>query len=223
MRAEVVSCLGSLVQSCCGQGGALQKNVTGMCGEHSLSSGHTGFAPVQGGCVCIPHLHCSVSRLLSREWALCCVDFPGLSCSDSGFQVFHKSTDLVASAFCAFPSRSSSGSQKLDRCTLPGCRAASPLRSPHLSFHAHRSGVPCVPSGKLISGCNPSGGCRPSRISGSLWLEAGSLFAVWRRVVPKFRAFPNLILSLLLSHSLSCYLTLAPFNCPQGIQAWSSP
>ena len=28
-----------------------------------------------------------------------------------------------------------------------------------------------------------------------------------------------LIFSLLLSHSLSCYLTLAPSDCPQGIQA----
>ena len=31
--------------------------------------------------------------------------------------------------------------------------------------------------------------------------------------------FPDNSLSLLLSHSLSCYLTLAPFSCPQGIQA----
>ena len=43
------------------------------------------------------------------------------------------------------------------------------------------------------------------------------------QVVPKFRAFPNLILSLLLSHSLSCCLTLAPSYCPQGIQARSLP
>ena len=46
--AEVVSCLGSLVQSCCGEGGALQTNVTGLCGEHSQCSSHTGFAPVHG-------------------------------------------------------------------------------------------------------------------------------------------------------------------------------
>ena len=30
------------------------------------------------------------------------------------------------------------------------------------------SGVPCVSSGELISGCDPPGGCRPSRISRSL-------------------------------------------------------
>ena len=137
----------------------LQTNITAVCGAHLWFSGHTVFAPARGGCVCFPCLHCSGFRLLSRELALHSVDFPGLSCSDSGFRVFHKSTDLVAPAFCAFPCRSSSGSQELDGCTLPGCRAASPLHSPHLSFHAHRSGVPCVPSGKLISGCDPPGGC----------------------------------------------------------------
>ena len=42
----MVSCLGSLVQSCCGEGGALQTDVTGLCGEHSQCSGHTGFAPL---------------------------------------------------------------------------------------------------------------------------------------------------------------------------------
>ena len=30
-------------------------------------------------------------------------------------------------------------------------------------------------------------------------------------------------LSFWLSHSLACYLTLAPSECPQGIQAWSLP
>ena len=33
--------------------------------------------------------------------------------------------------------------------------------------------------------------------------------------------FGRLIFSLLLSHSLSCYHTLAPSHCPQGTQAWS--
>ena len=46
--AEVVSCSGSLVQSCCEGGGALQTDVTGLCGEHSQCSGHTGFAPAHG-------------------------------------------------------------------------------------------------------------------------------------------------------------------------------
>ena len=123
--------------------------------------------------VCFPHLHCSGSRLLSRERAMGCVHFPGLSRSDSGFQVFHRSTDSVGPAFCAFPCRSSSGSQELDEHTLPRFRAPYPLRGPSLSFCA-----PCVSPGDLSSSCDPPGGCQPSRISGSLWLETGSLFAV---------------------------------------------
>ena len=58
----MVSCSGSLVPSLCGEGGALQTNVSGVCGEHSPCSGHTGFAPLTG--VCFPRLHCSGSRLL---------------------------------------------------------------------------------------------------------------------------------------------------------------
>ena len=82
------------------------------------------------GPVCVlPHLHCSGSRLLSRERALHGVDFPGLRRSDSGFQVFHKSMDSVEPAFCAFPGRSSSGSQELDGRTPWVQGALSPPRS----------------------------------------------------------------------------------------------
>ena len=49
----MVSCLGSLVQSCCGEGGALQTNLTGVCGEPSQCSSHTGFAPLPA-CVLSP-------------------------------------------------------------------------------------------------------------------------------------------------------------------------
>ena len=40
----MISYLGfaSSVQSCCGEGGALQADVA-VCGEHSPCSGHTGF------------------------------------------------------------------------------------------------------------------------------------------------------------------------------------
>ena len=63
----MVSCLGSLVQLCCGEGGALQTNVTGVCGEPSQCSGHTGFAPAHG-CVLSP------STLLRLQAALQGVD-----------------------------------------------------------------------------------------------------------------------------------------------------
>ena len=42
--------LGSLVQLCCGEGGTLEKNITGVCGECSQCLGHTGFAPTHSVC-----------------------------------------------------------------------------------------------------------------------------------------------------------------------------
>ena len=55
--------MGSLVLSCCGEGGALQTNITGEFGEDPQCSGHTGFAPVHG-CVLSP------STLLRLQSAL---------------------------------------------------------------------------------------------------------------------------------------------------------
>ena len=54
--------LGSLFQSCCGEGRTLQTNNTGVCLQ-CLS--HTGFAPTHD--VCFPCLHCLGSRLLCQE------------------------------------------------------------------------------------------------------------------------------------------------------------
>ena len=70
-------------------------------------------------------------------WSMPCV-----ACGSS-FWIFHKSVDSVAPALCAFPSLSSSGIQELDRCTLPGCGAPSPLRGPSLSLHPCQSGA-CI-------------------------------------------------------------------------------
>ena len=55
--------LGSVVQSCCGEGGKLQTNNTGVC---SQCLGHTGFA-TRSRHVCFPCLHCLGSRLLCQE------------------------------------------------------------------------------------------------------------------------------------------------------------
>ena len=45
---EVVTYLGSLAQLCCGEGGTLQTNITGVCGECLQCLGHTGLAPTHG-------------------------------------------------------------------------------------------------------------------------------------------------------------------------------
>ena len=73
---------------------------------------------------------------------------------------------------------SSSGSQELEERTPRVQGAFSPPRS-QPQFLGAPIGAPCVSSGELISGCDPPSRCQPSRISGSLWLETGSLFAVW--------------------------------------------
>ena len=101
------------------------------------------------------------------ERALRCVRYL-FSCSP-------QNCDLGWACVLCLPRPSSSGSQELDRRTLPGCSAPSPLRGPSLSFHAGLSGGPvsvlgstCVYSWELASSRNPPGGCRPSKISGSL-------------------------------------------------------
>ena len=106
--------------------------------------------------------------------ALGCVHFPGLSLSGAGSWVLHKGTDLTGPAFCALPR-----SEQLRR---PGAwRAHSPQVgsvSYHLPGPSHLvswvlsgstvSGVPCVSSGELISGCDPPCRCQMTRIPGRL-------------------------------------------------------
>ena len=97
--------LGSLVQSCSEEGGTLQTNITGICGESSQCLGHTGFAPTHGVCA-FPVYTAQAPGFSEGElcnWALDCMHFPGLSCSVSGSRVLHKGTDSVGPAFCALP------------------------------------------------------------------------------------------------------------------------
>ena len=163
--------LDSVAQLCCREGGTLQTNITDVCGEYSQCLGHTGFAPATR-CVCFPNLVFSGSRLFCRRtvrWALGCMHFPGLSCSGSGSWVLHKGLNFVP-----FPGPSSSGHQILGGHTLPRLgRESYHLPSPSRWVSWGRSGravsdVPCFSSGELISGCDPSGGCQPSRIPGRL-------------------------------------------------------
>ena len=158
-------------------GGRRAANITGLCGEHSQCSSHTGSAPARG-CVLSRSTALRLQAALQGTGPeLCALPRPKpLRFRFSGTPQKHR-RDWTC-VLC-LPHPSSSGSQELDGRTVPGCGAPYPLRGPSLSLWTHRSGAPCVCSGKLISGCDPPGGCQPSRISGSLWLETGSLFAVW--------------------------------------------
>ena len=98
----MVTYLGSLIQWCCGEGGALQTNIPGVC---SQCPGHTGFAPAHGVCAFPVYTAqapgCSACNCL--RWALGYVYFPGLSRSGSGTRVVLRGADSVGPAFSALP------------------------------------------------------------------------------------------------------------------------
>ena len=101
--------LGSLGQSCCGEGGTLQTNNTGVCSQ-CLS--HTGSAPAHSMCSLPVHtaqaLGCSTGNHL---WpALGCLHLPGPSRSGSGTRVVVRGADSrLGQRFAPFPGPSSSG------------------------------------------------------------------------------------------------------------------
>ena len=106
------------------------------------------------------------------KWALGCMHFPGLSRSGFCSQVLHKGADSVGPAFCALPRSeqlSALGERTLPRWGSESCHLPVPSHS--VSWVQSRSaisGVLCVSSGELISGCDPPGRCQPSRIQGRL-------------------------------------------------------
>ena len=172
----MVTYLGSLVQSCCGEGGTWQTNIAGMCGESPQCLGHTGFAPAHGR-VCFPGLHCSGSRFLCRgtvqsgPWVSFTSQVSAPQVQVLGYST--KAQTRLGLRFVSFPGPSSSGDQVLGKRTLPGwgCVLWPPPSSPSVSWvlsGSAISGVPCESSGELISGCDPPGGCQLYRIPRSL-------------------------------------------------------
>ena len=147
----VVTFLGSLVQSCFGEGGTLQTNISGVCGQCLQCFSHTGFA--HGVCAFMVYsfqaIGCSAGNCLRRT--LGCIHFPGLSHSGSGSQVLHKGADLVGPAFCALP--------RSEQLRWPGAwREQSP---PGAGVHLITSPVPAA----QFSGCTmgtPSQVCHVS-------------------------------------------------------------
>ena len=171
----MVTYLGSLFQSCCGEGGPLQTNIIGVCGECSQCFSCT-VAPTHGMCAFPVYTAqapgCSAGNSLRQ--ALGCVHFPGLSHSGSGSRVLPKAQIHLGLHFVSFPGPSSSGDQVLAERSHPQVGGGS-YRLPHPSrsvFWVYNgcafSGVPCVSSGELISGCDPPGRCQPFRIPRTL-------------------------------------------------------
>ena len=144
----------------------------GPCRQISLAClGSTHSVPATLGLppltACVLPLSTLLSSwLLYRERALSCMHLPGPSCSGSGFRVLHKMQTWLGLHFVPSPAQAAQAT----------------------------TGAPYVSSGKLISGCDPLGGCRPSRISASLWLETGSLFLQFGRDTvsgAEFAPFPS--------------------------------
>ena len=158
--------LGLLVQLCCGWGGTMETNIIGMCGECSPCMDHFWVCHssrwrVLPGSTLLRHQGALQWYCLKR--ALPFVHFTGLSCS--GSWLFCKGTDSVGHVFCAPP-----WCEQLRR--LGAWRVHCPrwvvclnhLPGPSCSVsqvccESTLSGVMCVSSGELISGCDPPGQC----------------------------------------------------------------
>ena len=164
---------GSLVQLCCGEGGTLKTNITGMCGEYFQCLDHTGFAPADVPYLCFLSLHCSGSWLLCGE----------LSKAGPGFCALPRSK-LLRFRYWGIPQRHRLGwacvlcpfwvqAAQVTRCLASTVPATYRLPRPCcLLFWVYNwctfSDVLYVSSGELISGCDPPGGCCSSRIPISL-------------------------------------------------------
>ena len=162
---KAVTYLGSLFQLCCGEGGTLQTNITGVCGECSQCLGHIGFAPTHGMCAFPVYTAqapgCSAGELSKAG--------PGLRALPRSKPLRFRFLGTPQRRLVPFPGQSSSGDQVLGECTLPSwaVRLITSL-VPATRFHGCTAGALCVFSGELISGCGPPGGCQPSWIPGRL-------------------------------------------------------
>ena len=172
----MVSCLGSLVHRAVGrEGHCRQISLVCVGSAHSVLA-TLGLPPLTACVLFLSTLHRLQVALQGAGPELCVP--PRSKPLRFRFSGTPQRRRLGWAGVLCLPRLSSSGNQELDERPLPRCSGTSPLHGPSLSFQARRSGAPCVSSGELISGCDPPGGCQPSRVSGSLWLETGSLFAV---------------------------------------------
>ena len=157
---------------CCGEGGTLQTDITGVWGEFSQCLGHTGFAPA--------HIVCAFPVYTAQA--------PGCSAGElskvgPGLRALPRSKPLRF-RFSGSPQRHRHGwacilcPSQVQAAQVTRCLASTvvvtyclhcPCRSVFWVYNWRTfSAVLCVSSGELISGCDPPGGCQPSRIPRSL-------------------------------------------------------
>ena len=167
----MVTYLGSLVQLCCREGGTVQTNMTGVGGECSQCLGHTGFALAHSVCTFPVYIAqapgCSAGELSKAGPGLC-----ALPRSKPLRFRFLGSPPRCRFSWACVLCLSQVQAAQVTRCLVsalsPGGEM-SPIASPVPAAWFPRctvSGVSCVSSGELICGCDPPGGCQPSRIPG---------------------------------------------------------
>ena len=149
------------------------KHISLACGECAQCLGHTGFASADGVCAFPP------STLLRLQVALQGAGhvlraLPRPKLLRFRFSGTSERRRLSwACVLCPSQVRAAQVTRCLANALSPGGECVlSPPRSQPLGFLGGSvrtvSGVLCVSSGELISGCDPPGRCQPSRIPGSL-------------------------------------------------------
>ena len=165
----MVTYLGSLVQLCCGERGTPQTNITGICGDCLQCLGHTGFAAAHGVCAFLVYTAqapgCSAGELSKVGPGLCAL--PGsklLRFRYLGTPQRHRLS--WACILCPSQVRASQATRCLASTfsQLGGASYHLPGPSPCFLGALQECHLRCVSSGELISDCNPSGTCQPSRI-----------------------------------------------------------
>ena len=153
-----------------------------MWGEHSQCSGHTGCA-LAHRCVLSPT---TLLRLLAALYGA----GPALRAVPV-FQYYTKAQIRLGLHFVPSAAREAQVTRSLTGALSPGVvRLLPSVVLASVSAHTSRVCAACVYSWELASSRDPPGGCRPSRISGSLWLETGGLLQfgrgchLWGRVCP---------------------------------------
>ena len=197
----MVTYLGSLVQLCSGEGGTLQTNITGICGESSQCLGHTGFAPAHGVCA-FPVYIAQASGCSAGE----------LSKVGPGLRALPRSK-LLGFRFLGIPQRHRLGwacvlcpsqvqAAQATRCLVsalsPGGGASYHLPSPSslVSWVCHLRCATCLFWGADLW-LQPSQWMSSIQDPRKAWLATGNLLAVWWRM-------PSLGPSVLLSGCGCC-------------------
>ena len=160
-----------------GGGNSAKKHLWRVWGALAVSQPHWVCPRSRSRSVCFPGLCCSGSRLLCRE----------LSEAGPGLYALPRSKPLRfrysgtpqrcrlswACVLCPSQVRAAQVTRSLASVVTATYHLSRPCRSVFWVYNQHTfSGVPCVYSGELVSGCDPPSGCQPSRIPRSLSNEA---------------------------------------------------